>query len=129
MYCLNNLECLLCGHKVQTLNLPKKLPKKILLKCSKCNREQRRVVATYENIQFSFNECGISKEEFINALQNHELYDEEDDIENGLEGIHYGGEDDNYVEHLYRDDEIDIGQTGSMSSLEWNEDEEEWTSF
>ena len=125
-YCLHDVECLLCGHKVKILNLPQKLPNKILLKCSKCSRAQRRIVATCEDIKFSFNECGFSKEEFINALENHEPYEIEDDIEDGIEITHYdGGED--YLEDM--DSEIDIGQTGSMSPLEWDEDEEEWTSF
>ena len=127
LYCLCDVKCLLCGHKVKTLNLPEKLPKKIILKCSKCS-SNKNIVAICENMKFSFDETGIGKEEFINAVEHHELFDEEDDMD-GLEGTFFGGEDDSYVPNGDRNDYIDFGEGGSMSSLEWDEDEEEWGSY
>ena len=71
--------CKLCGHKVKELNLPKTLPKKIILRCSKCN-SNKNIVGVWRGNKFKFTEKGVSKEEIMIAIDDQRDLDEENDI-------------------------------------------------
>jgi len=109
--------CKLCGHKVKPLNLPEKLPEKIILRCGKCN-SSKNIVGVWRGHRFLFTEEGISKKSVMDAMKT---------IEKNLDA-----ENDLAIEQF--DDYLDIPDTDDqnydeMSPLEWDDGEEEWTSF
>ena len=110
--------CKLCGHKVKELNLPKTLPKKIILRCSKCN-SNKNIVGVWRGNKFKFTEKGVSKEEIMIAIDDQRDLDEENELLR--EKYEYHNDYDDYKD--YHD------LADSMSPLEWDDDEEEWTSY
>jgi len=110
--------CKLCGHKVKELNLPKILPKKIILRCSKCN-SNKNIVGIWRGNKFKFTDKGISKEEIMIAIDDQRDLDEENDLLR--EKYEYHNDYDDYNDYH---DLVD-----SMSPLEWDDEEEEWTGY
>lgn len=110
--------CKLCGHKVKELKLPKILPKKIILRCSKCN-SNKNIVGVWRGNKFNFTEKGVSKEEIMIAIDDQRDLDEENELLR--EKYEYHNDYDDYKD--YHD------LADSMSPLEWDDDEEEWTSY
>ena len=115
--------CKSCGHKAKEFDLLIKLPlpEKIILKCSKCNYK-KNIVGVWRGNRLAFTEKGIDKEVLANLVasqlqsdQEHEWQREKNEAEWELEEQAL-----EHRQHTYFD---------SRSPLEWDDDEEEWTSF
>lgn len=107
--------CKLCGHKVKKLDLPKILPKKIILRCSKCN-SSKNIIGVWRGNKFRFTDKGVSKKVIMNIIDGQSYMDEQDELSR--------------EKYDYYDDYDDShGIADSMSPLEWDDEEEEWTSF
>lgn len=118
MLSLSLVICKLCGHKAKELDLPKILPKKIILRCTKCN-SNKNIVGVWRGNKFKFTEKGVSKKEIMNVIDHQGDLDEENELLR--EKYEYYND---YVDHNDYHDLVD-----SMSPLDWDDEEEEWTSY
>tara|TARA_B100000900_G_C20478610_1_gene674481 strand:- start:667 stop:972 length:306 start_codon:yes stop_codon:yes gene_type:complete len=101
---------------VKPLNLPKKLPEKIILRCGKCN-SSKNIVGVWRGNRFLFTEEGISKKSIMNAIDFQKYKDAENNL--AIEQSEY------FNDYPDTDDQ----NYDEMSPLEWDDGEEEWTSF
>ena len=108
--------CKLCGHKVKKLDLPKILPKKIILRCTKCN-SSKNIIGVWRGNKFSFTEKGVSKKVIMSTIDAQSFMDQQDELSREKYDDYH---DYDYDYHRLAD---------SMSPLEWDDEEEEWTSF
>jgi len=83
--------CNLCNRKVKPFDLPERLPKTIILRCSNCN-SNKDINAVWRTERFKFTEKGISKETIMIYLRREERLEEERALEEERETARMAGD-------------------------------------